>query len=116
MEERIASEVAKDVRIFGVPVRDNLCLVDIEIIVRPGEVAEKLYHLFLSFQIAANELSGTQREGQCGNDQGQNGRIQQTTATQGMEDCMIGYYTTLHYTYFFCRNLFRALLERMRST
>lgn len=89
MEERIAGEVAKDARVFGVPVRDNLCLVDIEIIVRPGEVAEKLYQLFLSFQIAAKELSGTQREGQCGDDQRQNGGIKQTTAIQGMEDCMI---------------------------
>lgn len=80
MEECIASEVAKDARVFGVPVRDNLCLVDIEIIVRPGKVAEKLYQLCLGFQVAAKEFSGTQREGECGDDQRKNGRIQKATA------------------------------------
>lgn len=49
MEECIASEVAKDACVFGVPVRDNLCLVNIKIIVRPGKVAEKLYQLCLGF-------------------------------------------------------------------
>lgn len=82
MEECIASEVAKDACVFGVPVRDNLCLVDIEIIVRPGKVAEKLYQLCLSFQVAAKELSGTQREGERRDDQRQNGRIQKATATR----------------------------------
>lgn len=82
MEECIASEVAKDACVFGVPVRDNLRLVDIEIIVRPGEVTEKLYQLCLSFQVAAKELSRTQREGECGDDQRQNGRIQKATATR----------------------------------
>lgn len=88
MEERVASEVAKDARVFGVPVRDNLGLVAIEIVVRPGKVAEKLYHLCLSFQIAANELSCTQREGESGDDQRQNGRIEKTTATRdrGLND------------------------------
>lgn len=62
------------------PVRDYLRLVGIEILVRPRKVTEELRQLFLSFQIAAKELSSAQGESERGDEQRENRRIQQATA------------------------------------
>lgn len=86
MEERVASQIAKDAGVLGVPVRDYLRLVGIEILVRPGKVTEELRQLFLSFQIAAKELSSAQGEGERRDEQRENRRIQKATATRNWNE------------------------------